>query len=1165
MHQQTSPPDSPWNDDAVAAALDPDALDLPSGTVAFLLSDVEGSTEAWENDADAMAAGMRRHDEIFDEAITRRHGARPTAQGEGDSVLGAFARASDAVLAARDIQRALAAEPWPMAKPMRVRMAVHTGEARFIGDRNYAGHAIIRTARLRGLAHGGQVLVSAVARDLTIDQIGDEVGWEDLGEHRLRDLSRRERVWQLVADGLDTEFPALASLDSLTHNLPVPLSTFIGRVDEQKTVARLLATERLVSIVGSGGAGKTRLAQQVAAETLPHHPDGVWWIELAEVLDPSALTSVIASAVGVHIDDGDTDLDQLGARLGDRRALLVLDNCEHLVAGVAVVVDRLLRVCPNLHILATSREALDIGGELAWRIPPLGVPPSSHRGTLGPGPASLDGLAQYDAVRLFLDRAQRVRSNFHLDDSNAADVAEICVRLDGIPLAIELAAARCRSLSPERIRIGLADSFALLTGGGRSVLPRQQTLAASVAWSHDLLSEPEQVLLRRLSVFNGGCRLDDAEAVVVDERLETTAVLDLLDRLVAQSLVQLDDGGPVARYRVLETVRQYADARLEDAGEADTFRTQHADHFLRTIVSHAPRFEIDWSDDAFSWAVDELDNLGIAFTTLLVADRPDDCVALVWALHAVWALVDPARAHRSVDELLERHGDSLPPASLARLHQARADALNFAGNLGGAYLSGEAARDAAEQAGDDVLAARGLMHMATGMIFVDTAAGLALADEAAERSAACGDTYNEMVSRSVITGGYLTLAVDTAAGAAAVSTSRALVDAAYNPVWLAWIEAAEALAAAYQGHQEEAQSLGLSAEARLRQLASVSTEAIEPFLLSSTMGCLAHFALAYTAYSSAGPSPLHGQLAAKAAQARSDGFVQAAILYDLANGVYLMSLADADAHEAAQDALERSAAQCRTIGTPSILANVLPYLADLALGRADLDAAEAILAETPAVVIDGSTLIRARFRIREALIALDRGEVHAADDLAHAALDALDGQDIAWETVDALETLAQVAAAADDHADTLRLAGAAARLCDERVHRRLDMHADRIARVEASATAALGDETAAALIAEGRSLDMEAAVAYARRSRGARRRPTFGWDGLTPTEWRVVDGVTEGLTNPQIAERLLMSRETVKTHLSHVFAKLGVSTRAELTRRAVEREGEQDQDRRTTA
>ncbi|MDP1807450.1 MAG: hypothetical protein Q8K72_19895, partial [Acidimicrobiales bacterium] len=401
---------------------------LPAGTVAFLLTDVEGSTRAWEAEPDAMAAAMDRHNAILDAAVSAHGGVCPPAQGEGDSIVAAFARPSDAVLAARDAQVALVAEAWPTSVPLRVRMAVHAGEARFIDDGNYAGQAIIRTARLRAITHGGQVLVSAPARDLTVDHLGDAVAFRDLGEHRLRDLARPERVYQLEGTGLLDAFAPLQSLDAHPHNLPVQLSTFIGRVAEIATVAGLLGSNRLVTVAGAGGGGKTRLAQHVAAEVLERFADGVWWVELAEIADPAVIAATISTAVGVKGEIGDGALDALAERLGDRRSLLVLDNCEHLVAPVAALVDHVLRRCPGIVVLATSREPLEVAGEIAWRIPPLGIPTENGRTPIG-------ALPQFDSVRLFVERARAVRPNFHLSDDNGPAIAAICTRLDGIPLA----------------------------------------------------------------------------------------------------------------------------------------------------------------------------------------------------------------------------------------------------------------------------------------------------------------------------------------------------------------------------------------------------------------------------------------------------------------------------------------------------------------------------------------------------------------------------------------------------------------------------------------------------------------------------------------------------------------------------------------------------------
>ena len=476
------------------AAPEPDAFALPVGTVTFLLTDVEGSTQSWEAAPGLMGGAITRHYEILDAAVAGNGGVRPQEQGEGDSIVAAFGRASDAVKAALDAQVALHREAWSaeLRAPLRVRMAIHTGEAQMRNEANYVGQAIIRTARLRAIAHGGQVLVSQAARDLAVDQLGAQVELRDLGSHRLKDLARPEHVWQLVSADLPESFPPLKSLDAVPNNLPLDLSTFIGREAEVAAVATLCAGNRLVTITGAGGAGKTRLAQQVAAQLCDRFEDGTWWVELAPV-DAEAVVAVIASAADVK------EASQLAERLAGRTLLLVLDNCEHVLDVVSPLVHDILNRAPNVRVLATSRGPLDVPGEVSWRVPALGLPIHGE-------PVSIERLAQYDAVRLFVDRAQRARPNFTLTNENGPSVAGICARLDGIPLAIELAAARAKSLTPDEILSGLEDSLRLLTGGSRVAMPRQQTLEGSIAWSHALLAERERVLLRRLSVFAGGGR-----------------------------------------------------------------------------------------------------------------------------------------------------------------------------------------------------------------------------------------------------------------------------------------------------------------------------------------------------------------------------------------------------------------------------------------------------------------------------------------------------------------------------------------------------------------------------------------------------------------------------------------------------------------------------------
>ncbi len=505
---------------------------LPTGTVTFLLTDVEGSSRRWDSAAEAMAAAIARHYDLLGEAIAAHGGVRPVEQGEGDSVVGAFPRATDAVRAAIDAQRALQAESWPEGAELRVRMAIHTGEAQMRDSGNYFGQAIMRCARLRAIAHGGQVLVSEPTAALVAGQLAGEAVLTDLGVHRLKDLSRPERVWQLSAPGLAEDFPPLRSLDAFAHNLPVQLTPLFGREQLIGEVAQRLAEDRLVTLTGAGGVGKTRLALAVAGEVLDRFPGGVWLVELAGLANPEGVAAAVLAALGVQPSFSANLVDQIAAYLGSEASLVVLDNCEHLVAGCAQLVADVLVASPAVSVLATSREPLSVPGEVTWRVPSLGAPPVEAA-------LAVPVLTQYDAVRLFIDRARRARPSFAVTDTNAAAVAQICSRLDGIPLAIELAAARVRQFSVERIARDLDDRFRVLTGGARTLLPRHQTLAASIDWSHDRLEPAEAVVFRRLGVFAGLFPLEAAEAVVAGPGdLDPVGVFDTVSRLADKNLVR---------------------------------------------------------------------------------------------------------------------------------------------------------------------------------------------------------------------------------------------------------------------------------------------------------------------------------------------------------------------------------------------------------------------------------------------------------------------------------------------------------------------------------------------------------------------------------------------------------------------------------------------------
>jgi predicted ATPase/class 3 adenylate cyclase len=539
---------------------------LPTGTVTFLFTDIEESTTLLQR------LGDRRYAEVLEEQRRLLRAAFAEDNGQeidtqGDAFLVAFSRASDAVATAVAAQQALLKHIWPDGEAPLVRMGLHTGEP-ISESGSYVGLDVHRAARICAVGHGGQILLSQAVGVLAAPDLPPGVSLRDLGPHRLKDLREPEHLFQVVHPDLPADFPRLKSLDVLPNNLPVQLTSFIGREREKAEVRRLLSSTRVLTLTGSGGKGKTRLALQVAAEGLEGFPDGVWLVELAVLSDPSLVPKAVASALGVPEQQGRLLTETLVDGMRGKSVLVILDNCEHLVAACAHLTDVLLRACPNLRILATSREALGVTGETTWRVTSLSLPDPER---LPP----LDQFTEYEAIRLFVARAVAIAPQFAVTNRNALAVAQVCHRLDGIPLAIELAAARVKVLAVEQIAARLDDRFRLLTGGSRTALPRQQTLRAAMDWSYHLLSETERLLLRRLSVFAGGWALDAAEGICTGRNLEATDILDLLTSLVDKSLVQAETHRGEARYRLLETVRQYARDRLVEASEEVDVRTRH--------------------------------------------------------------------------------------------------------------------------------------------------------------------------------------------------------------------------------------------------------------------------------------------------------------------------------------------------------------------------------------------------------------------------------------------------------------------------------------------------------------------------------------------------------------------------------------------------------------
>jgi predicted ATPase/class 3 adenylate cyclase len=538
---------------------------IPSGTVTLLFTDIEGSTRHWEQERAMMAEALRRHDELLRTAIEANDGH--VFKTMGDQFCATFSRASDAVAAAVDAQRALAREDWSAVGGLAARMALHSG-ATDERDGDYFGPAVNRVARLLAVAHGGQVVASATTALLLRGMMPEQTQLRDLGEHRLKDLVETERVWQLLAPGLAELFPPLQSLESLPNNLPRQLTPLIGRDGVLAEIEPLVLEQPLVSLVGTGGIGKTRLALQIGADLLDRVDDGVWFVELATLNDAASVVNAIASSLGLREQGDRPMLDVLEHYLRPRQLLLILDNCEHLIEDVARIADAILRTAPQIRVLATSREPLRIAAEHVYRVPSLALP-SDDALTAG------DAL-QYGAIAFFAERARASDAKFVLSDESAPIVSEICRRLDGIALAIELAAARIKVMAPRQLAQKLDERFRVLTGGDRTVLPRQQTMRALIGWSYDLLSEQEQRLFRFVSVFVGGWTVEAAENVCTDETLDALCVIDLISSLVEKSLVVAEVERDSARYRLLESTRAFGLEKLEQNGEREMLARKHA-------------------------------------------------------------------------------------------------------------------------------------------------------------------------------------------------------------------------------------------------------------------------------------------------------------------------------------------------------------------------------------------------------------------------------------------------------------------------------------------------------------------------------------------------------------------------------------------------------------
>jgi predicted ATPase/class 3 adenylate cyclase/DNA-binding CsgD family transcriptional regulator len=1077
--------------------------ELPTGTVTLLLADIEGSTRLWETKSEEMAAAVARLDRTLCDLVAFHRGVRPVEQGEGDSFVIAFNRASDAVACALDLQLA-------GLHPISLRMGLHTGDVQLRDEGNYIGPAINRTGRLRDLAHGGQTVLSGATEAMVMDSLPASAWLTDLGAYQLRDLPRPERVLQLCHPDLSNEFPPLRTAMTVAkHNLPAQLTSFIGRGAQIADVRQIVATNRLVTLTGAGGVGKTRLAVEVAAPAVDDFGGGVWFVDLAPIADPDIAAIATARALGLPDQPGQSTIQTLLGFIRDRQMLIVLDNCEHLLDATAALIKTMLDACPGLRLLVTSREPIGVAGEVTWRVPSL-------------------SLAD-EAIDLFADRARLARPDFTITDVAEA-VAEICHRLDGMPLAIELAAARVRALSVDEIRDSLQNRFRVLIGNARIAVRRQQTLRASVDWSHALLTEPERVLLRRLAVFVGGFDLAAARAVAGSGDVERYQVLDQITLLVDKSLVMAENSSGATRYSLLETVRQYALEKLGESGEGDEVRARHRDHYA-TIACLLDN-PADASDEKLIKRVEtEIDNLRAVFGWSVDRGDADTALRLASALVPLWLLrgrINEALVgwfDAALTENAGRRGDVAPAVEARALADSFfLHAWAFGGDSGDRAEQGLAM---AREIGDPALLSRALTARGVVAAYRGEPAQQHF-DEAKALARACGDKWTLCQVLGWQTNLGL-LAGDPIAARAAGEEGRQIAEAIGDRFtarhcrnWVGW---AQVITGELAG--------GI---AQLREV-EIDAEAERDAMWWAVSACYRGMAVSYQGDISAARAILDAPMPVVAE------------FGDLWIGnVYGVRAVAALAAGAASDAEEASAAAWEHLSANVIHQQMWVHVrAEAALAHADVAIARRWADEAVSVARGWYRVLALTTRTR---VAIAQGENEQAERDAHDALASAAGLNAFLGVPDILELLAILAAHGGRCAEAARLFGAANALRQWMGAARFKVHDAEHASAITRLREAFGDNEFDAAWADGAALSADQAIAYAQRGRGERQRPPAGWASLTPTERAVVGLVSEGLANKAIATRLFISLRTVESHLSHVYAKLGLRSRVQLVNEA---------------
>jgi predicted ATPase/DNA-binding CsgD family transcriptional regulator len=1030
--------------------------ELVPGTVTFVVTD--GTTKAFENPADALAAAIELHE-----------------------------RAASA------------------------RTALHTGEGRRRADGRHDGPGVRGAERLREVANDGQILVSSIVASLVRAELPDGTELVDLGIHRMRDLSTPDRVFELRSFDAPEVRP-LRSLDVFPNNLPIQLSSFVGRDRELAAVHALLSRERLVTLSGSGGCGKTRLAAQVAAAHIERWPDGVWWVELQSATAPATVAELVAGATGVLVEPVGGPLRSLTAQLRSHRALICIDNCEHLLDAVAELVESLMRSCPEVSILTTSREPLAVAGEAVSRVPPL-----------------VGG----EAMELFVERARDAHPSFTVDHSNESTLQRVCSGLDGIPLAIELAAAWMRTLTPRQIEAGLDDRFSLLVRSARGAAARHQTLDASIDWSYELLEERDRAVFRRLAVFRGGFTLDAARSVCAGEETVSDDVLPELASLVDKSLVVVEERDGESRFRLLETIRQYANQRLDDAGDLAATRDRHLDHVLAVAESAEP--ELDRDKDAWCARLEpERDNLRTALNWGLAAEDPDRGRRLAAATAWLWNL--HGRGKEGI-EFLEQ-AIALVPRDRTIL-QARL--------LTGFAMIGDttAPRDLdpvregqaiAAELGDERLRGRCLTLIAVGTFYNDFDAGWQLCEEAIRCAELAGDEFG--VDGALALQGLILHFRDRHDDARAVLepvVDRLLRrgDRGIASTVLTY----QSNSALYAGDMALARRLG-------EQAAQVADPLSDYHRVGTTRSQLA-LLRAVSGDIDGGLALLEGFLHVV------EGAGPQVFVPGMARTLGLLHLWRGDLEEA-EKWLSPDAPAAGELADTHLDALAMPALAETKRRLGDRHDAEHVLDRVEAIAHRlGMPRVLADTLDQRALLAEE--EPDRASDLHHDALAIRVEHGLRTFYVDSLEALAILMARTNRQYESVRTFAVASEARDSIGYPRRPIDRPEHNATVAELRATLGDHAFGEAWAEGAPLVLDDAVTLVRRTRGQRGRPSTGWASLTPTEQEVVQLVVAGLSNPEISAKLFMSRGTVKTHLSHVFTKLGVGNRTELATLAAPR------------